>query len=315
MHNSAARKISTVFLILFVSGVSSVFAATIQPPPLGKLVDAGGYRVHLYCTGSGGPTVMVVGGGFSFDWGLIQPAIAQTTRICTYDPSGTAWSDPFPSTTSGSVPTCAERVGEIHNLLANAPVAGPWVLVGYSIGGLYARLYAATYPKDVGAMVLVDHAFLGSGDHAPATSTDTETRPPVLISQTPVAIGIEDDRNFNNLPRLNRQLHAWAMSANPARPTPQMAAECFDAVAKANAHRSPPLGHTPLVVVSTLNDSPKYDRLQRMLLSQSGNSIHMVANNSTHMVIVDQPEVVIEAIRQAVNAVAKQNRAVPARSR
>lgn len=200
MHNSAARKVSAVFLILLISGASSVFAATVQPPPLGKLVDA----------------------------------------ICTYDPSGTAWSDPFP-TTRGSVPTCAERVGEIHNLLAHAPEAGPWVLVGYSIGGLYARLYAATYPKEVGAMVLIDHAFLETGegakaaDRASAANTDPETTPPVLISQTPVAIGIEDDRNFNNLPRLNRQLHAWAMSANPALPTPQMAAECFDAVAKANA--------------------------------------------------------------------------------
>jgi pimeloyl-ACP methyl ester carboxylesterase len=288
-------RFSAVFLILLAAR-----AAAIEPPPTGRLVDADGYRVHLYCTGAGDPTVMVVGGGFSFDWGLIQPAIAQSTRICTYDPPGTAWSDPFPSKTPGRAQTCAERVGEIHNLLVNAPVAGPYVLVGYSIGGLYARLYAATYPKDVGAMVLVDHAFLEPG-HA-ATTTPAPDAPRV-IEQTPITIGIEDDRNFKNLPLVNQKLHAWAMSKSSVRPTPEMAAECFDAVSEATAHQARPLGNTPLFVISTLNDSPGYDELQRTLLSQSAKPIHMVAANSTHMVIVDEPEVVIEAIRQAVAAV------------
>jgi pimeloyl-ACP methyl ester carboxylesterase len=311
VQNSIAGTVSAILMTLLVAR-----AAGIQPQPTGRLVDAGSYRVHLFCTGSGSPTVMIAGGGFSFDWGLIQPAIAQTTRICTYDAAGTAWSDRFPTKTPGRAQTCAERVGEIHSLLVNAPEPGPYVLVGYSIGGLYARLYAATYPKDVGAMVLVDHAFLEPG-HAVATATapDSQTTLPTVISQTPVTIGIEDDRNFRNLPRVNQQLHAWAMSANPVRPTPQMAAECFDAVSAATAHQSRPLGNTPLIVVSTLNDSPKYDELQRTLLAQSAKSIHMVAANSTHMVIVDEPEVVIEAIRQAQQMITKQNRAAPVESR
>jgi len=65
-----------------------------SPAPLGTLVDVGGYSVHLYCTGAGSPAVVVAGGGFSFDWGLVQPKISTLTRICTYDLSGTAWSDP-----------------------------------------------------------------------------------------------------------------------------------------------------------------------------------------------------------------------------
>ena len=60
------------------------------PPPLGILVDVGGYRLHLYCLGEGSPTVMIVGGAFSFDWGLVQPEVAKFTRVCTFDPSGTA---------------------------------------------------------------------------------------------------------------------------------------------------------------------------------------------------------------------------------
>ncbi len=105
------------------------------------------------------------------------------------------------------------------------------------------------------------------------------------------------------------------MSANPVRPTPQMAAECFDAVSAATAHRPQTLGNTPLLVISTLNDSPKYDELQRTLLAQSAKPIHMIAANSTHMVIVDEPDVVIEAIRQAQQMITKQNRAIPAHSR
>src|ERR1700693_2359389 len=68
-----------------------------SPAPLGQLVDVGGYRVHLYCTGSGSPTVVIIGAGFSFDWGLVQPEVARTTQMCSYDHSGTAWSDDGPT--------------------------------------------------------------------------------------------------------------------------------------------------------------------------------------------------------------------------
>src|SRR5258708_11038720 len=81
------------------------------PLPLGKLVDVGGYRVHLYCAGTGSPTVMIVGAGFSFDWALVQPEVAKFTRVCTYDVSGTAWSD------AGPALTCAERIYEVHKVL------------------------------------------------------------------------------------------------------------------------------------------------------------------------------------------------------
>ena len=65
-------------------------AATDQnpPPPLGKLVDVRGYRIHLYCSGTGGPTVVVVAAGYSFDWGLVQPEVAKFTQVCSYDHSG-----------------------------------------------------------------------------------------------------------------------------------------------------------------------------------------------------------------------------------
>jgi pimeloyl-ACP methyl ester carboxylesterase len=122
------------------------------PLPLGKLVDVGGYRVHLYCSRAGSPTVVIVGGGFSFDWGLVQPEVAKFTQVCSYDHSGIGWSD------SGPKDSYSLRVSEVHAALKNAGIKGPYVLVGHSLGALVARLYAGRYPDEVVGMVFVDHA-------------------------------------------------------------------------------------------------------------------------------------------------------------
>lgn len=124
------------------------------PAPLGKLIDVGGYRVHLYCTGTGGPTVVIVGAGMSFNWGLVQPDVAKSTQVCSYDHSGVSWSDDGPSD------SCSLRVNEIHAALKNAGIKGPFVLVGHSLGGLVARPYAERYPAEVAGVVFVDHAFV-----------------------------------------------------------------------------------------------------------------------------------------------------------
>lgn len=129
---------------------------------------------------------MVVSGGFSFDWGLVQPKIAQLTRICTYDSAGSAWSDPLPPKTT---PSCTDRVDELHQLRNKAEIPGPDVLVGYSIGCLVARLYAARYPAEIAGMTIVDHAFIDAqpdltrAADSPAQMTAVDT-PPVLISKT-----------------------------------------------------------------------------------------------------------------------------------
>ena len=269
------------------------------PPPLGKLVDVGGYHVHLYCTGTGTPTVMIVGAGFSFDWGLVQPEVAKFTRVCTYDPSGTAWSDPGPEL------TCSNRVGEIHHLLKNARIDGPHVFVGLSIGALVARLYASQYRDDVAGMVIVDHAFLNPVDdsppHVPPPSKPGFT-PPILLSRTPIDATVEDISNFNNLPERYRMLHRWAAALNPVLPTVQTAEKCIAEVEAATQGRADTLGSLPLVVVSTANDSPNYPKLQARLLALSPNSKQLIATKSFHAVEIDQPDVVVSAIRQVIEA-------------
>ena len=122
-------------------------------PPPGQMVDVGGYKLHLYCLGEGSPTVILdaVGGGSSTQWALIQPEIAATVCVCAYDRAGFGWSEP------GLEPRDAhQQARELHTLLANSGIAGPYVLVGHSYGGRVARVYAAQYPDEVEGMVLVD---------------------------------------------------------------------------------------------------------------------------------------------------------------
>jgi len=275
-----------------------------SPPPPGQLVDAGGYLVHLYCTSEGSPTVMIAGVGFSFDWALVQNEVAKFTRVCTYDASGTAWSDAGPGA------TCPQRVAEIHSILKNANIDGPYVISGLSFGALVARYYAQQFPSDIAGMVIVDHAFLHPIDDPPAhkaLQTPGLDSPPVLIHQEPIVFSVEETSNFNNLPERSRQLHRWAMTLHPVLPTFEIAEQC-SAQVDAAEQRADPLGDRPLVVVSTANDSPNYPKLQTKLLRLSHNSPQLLASHSFHSVEIDQPEVVVLAIRHVVEAVRNHTR-------
>src|SRR3984893_14217840 len=133
-------------------------ATTTQPKPPGKLVDLGGHRLHVNCTGKGGPTVVVENGlgDFSFDWVLVQSRVSRFTRICTYDRAGYAWSDPGPQPR-----TFAQLNLELHDALAKLKEQGPFLLVGHSFGGPVVRNFALMYPHDVAGIVFVDAAHEG----------------------------------------------------------------------------------------------------------------------------------------------------------
>ena len=280
--------IKPVVLFLFVLGLADAQA----PPPIGSLIDVGGYRVHLYCTGEGSPTVMVAG-GFSVDWDLVQSQVAKFTRICTYDVSGTAWSDPGPAS------TCKERVTEIHKLLNNAGVKGPFVLVGFSVGGLVVRYYAGQYPNEVSGMVIVDHAFTPSAGGRPTAPSSTGDSPPVLIFQTPITFTAEETSDFKKLPERMRELHRWGAARKPVIDHAATADDCLVQLSKSAS----PGSMMPLVVISTGNQARGYKELQTELLSLSSRSQQMKAERSFHSVEIDQPEVVIEGIRRVVDQV------------
>jgi len=281
---------------------SGIRADQNPPVPLGKLVDVGGYRVHLYCTGRGSPTVVIVGGGFSFNWGLVQPEVAKFTQVCSYDHSGIGWSDPGPKD------SCSLRVSEVHNALKNAGIKGPYVLVGYSLGGLVARLYAGRHPDEVAGVVFVDHAMM-LGALMSRPPGDAKVPPPVPPPSS--FLGIESVPNFNKLSDQDRQLHLWAMSQTRNQmaliTNGEIMPQCFadaDAIMKERSH---PLGEKPLVDVSqdlgNFTGIPAYAKLQTELLSLSQNSKQIIAEKSGHFVIIDRPDVVIGAIWQVVQSV------------
>ncbi|MCX6024566.1 MAG: alpha/beta hydrolase, partial [Chloroflexi bacterium] len=134
-------------LLLLCAGYESVSEAAdarTYPPP-GQMVDVGGYRLHIHCIGAGGPTVVIDAGlgDWSASWGSwVQPDVAKTTRVCAYDRAGMGYSEPGPP------PRSAEHFAqELHTLLHQGGVPGPYVLVGHSLGGLTARVFAHQVAK------------------------------------------------------------------------------------------------------------------------------------------------------------------------
>jgi len=143
----------TVFLLLMsltAFGQQKDKKPTYSPP--GKLVDVGGYRLHLNCTGKNGATIVLISGAgdFSFDWGLVQSGVSRFARVCSYDRAGLAWSDPGPTPH-----TMGQDAYELHTLLKAARIKGPYVLVGHSVGGLIG-----------GILVTLAYAHWGRGQAA-----------------------------------------------------------------------------------------------------------------------------------------------------
>lgn len=154
-----ARLIAGIFVLATLGVVYQTLATRSDQqnyPAPGKLVDVGGYRLHIYCVGENkenNPTVILEqgAGGISAAWALVQQEIAKATRVCAYDRAGMGWSELSPK------PRDAVYIAtELHTLLHNAEIAGPYVLVGWSYGGLYVRMYAGKYPDEVVGMVLLD---------------------------------------------------------------------------------------------------------------------------------------------------------------
>jgi pimeloyl-ACP methyl ester carboxylesterase len=131
------RTMMTALILLL--GPHSAFAQPASPgPPPGRLVDIGGHKLHLYCTGAGAPTVVLEAGAsaFAIDWQLVQPEVARNNRVCAYDRLGHGWSD-------ANTGTDAHVIGNLHSLLQQAGERPPFVLVGASRGGLFVRMYQA----------------------------------------------------------------------------------------------------------------------------------------------------------------------------
>jgi pimeloyl-ACP methyl ester carboxylesterase len=145
-----------VLIVASVGGgyetVRGYLDARAYPMP-GQLVDVGGHRLHLHCTGTGSLTVVLEPGlgGASSDLGWVAPAVAADSRVCVYDRAGRGWSD-----AADGPQDAAGIAADLHTLLDRAGVPGPYVLAGHSFGGLYVQTFAANYPDQVAGLVLLD---------------------------------------------------------------------------------------------------------------------------------------------------------------
>ncbi len=166
--------LSPLFWTLILLAVSISFFLTLasrsrvrlkrQYPPIGQMIDIGGYHLHMQVEGEGSHTVIfdAGAGGIGLSWELVRPAVAKVTRVVAYDHAGLGWSEPSPYPRDA-----ATMALELHTMLSNADIKAPYILVGHSLGGVVARQFAAEYPNEVPGLVMVDSAHEQQMQHFP----------------------------------------------------------------------------------------------------------------------------------------------------
>ena len=280
--------------------IAEVADAKAYPPP-GQLVDIGGYRLHINCTGTGSPTVVIEAGlgDWSTTWGgYVQPEVAKTTRVCTYDRAGLGWSDAGPLP-----PDAAQYAKDLHTLLQNANIPGPYVLVGHSLGGLVVRIFVHEYASEVAGVVLVDSMNPRQITHAPK---DVQSQPfsfQALLARFGVA------RLLVKVPGIAPSVPASEAAYYPLYIRPQSLQTTDNEFAwlpasGAEAAAVKTFGDMPLIVLTAKgNDIPSWPEWQNELLQLSSNSEHLFAENSGHNVQVDEPDAAVAAIMKMVEMV------------
>ena len=265
-------------------------------PPPGRLVDIGGYRLHLWCTGDGAPAVILDTGlgGSSADWGFVQPAVARFTRVCSYDRAGMGYSDPGPS------PRTARRIAsELAELVARSGIGGPVVLVGASIAGFDGRVFASDHPERAAGLVLVDasheddaHEVPGMARLVPLFATLGALR---LFG---VSFGQRDESLASSVQPYARATRFRAAGYRAAADELTHVRESAEEVRRSRHKLTIPI----LVVTGARGADENWRALQQDQASLSERGCLIVAPQSGHVVQTDQPEIVVEAIRTVVEA-------------
>ncbi len=302
----------------------------------GQLVDVGGFRLNLYCMGSGSPTVVFDSGwgDWAPAWSKVQPQIAKWTRACSYDRAGTGFSDP------GPMPRTSVRIAkELRTALHHAGIAGPYILVGSSFGGDNMRTFADLYMGEVAGLVL--------DDADPDDLEPREMREEAHRAHAGIPSGLRDCRNaiaehkplpapnprqpqqtcaqrffFRGLPEaewspeLNAKLLEIAQTkvAMYDAYSSEMEQTAADETYLQQRRRS--FGSRPIRVLTSGNhgvghlgmkpaDTPehvKYEHettlAQARWLGLSSNAKQIFARNSSEYIQFDEPETVIDAIRE-----------------
>jgi pimeloyl-ACP methyl ester carboxylesterase len=261
-------------------------------PPPGQMIDVGGYQMHLYCTGAnvdGSPTVLLEQGlgGISSGWALVQPEIAKVTRVCSYDRAGMGWSDSSPE------PRDAQHIAqELHTLLQSANILGPYVLVGWSAGGLYAREYAGQYGDEVIGLVLIDSMHTDQSTSTPEGQAQFRSYSRMYYVAPALArLGVMRVMGLlqpaSGLPTPYGE--ALKASFAATKDWDAQSAEFLALLATATqVSESESLDNTPLLVLTATEHGtpPKQEQLwqgwQTELASLSPNSVHQIVEGADH---------------------------------
>jgi len=293
------------FLIWFASAlvtcVLSVAQTASAPMPPGKMVDIGGRKFHLNCAGSGSPTVILEAGlgDTSLVWTLVQPKLATTTRVCSYDRSGTAWSHD-----AGPQHGLSHAADDLNQLLKTSGERPPYLLVGHSWGGWLVTVYARSHLENVAGIVLVDSSV---GFDPPVIEKMPESHGggpptgPMIMKKS------SDDKDdpFKRLPASSYQSYLWAESLqrfddvdDPEEP--------LATVQRATSGQFP-LDSKPLILVTAQKadgaidqDTEKGKTIRTEILNLSRTSTLMRAD-SGHHVQLEKPDVVVAAVQQVID--------------
>ena len=261
-------------------------AESAYPPP-GEMVEVGGHELHIDCAGRGSPVVVLeaASGATSVQWVRVRQQVSETTRVCAYDRAGMGWSE------AGPEPRDAERVAaELHDLLSEAGIEGPYVLAGHSYGGLYARAYADRYPGEVAGAALVESSHPDQFERLPgARESYEQTRRLFAVAPWLARIGVVRLFGLSPAPpELPERQRAQIAALGPsARQVAATAAE-FRATPESTdqARGLGSLGGKPLAVVSAGTQPRDWLELQDELAALSTNSSHRVVEGADHVSVL-----------------------------
>ena len=297
--------VGEILVVIIVGAIGYVYEqrarardAKLYNPP-GRLIDLGGYRLHLNCAGEGGPTVVLDYGleGSYLDWYKVQPAIARFTRVCSYDRAGYGWSDSSPRPRVPSV-----MADELDTLLRDAGEKPPYILVGHSYGSAVAQTFAARFLNTTAGLVLVDGVHLRESPVFPLSH-----RIWLKFVQWTMPVGLPRWRHWcgGGPPEFQPMAEAANCRSRAYAAYYREWSQLSSAAADMRGFAS--LGSVPLIVITrdpTLGhdseEETRHTQQQRDSLKMSSNARLIIAEGSGHDIPLVRPDVIIDAVRSLV---------------
>ncbi len=294
-------------LLLLCLAMPAVGVTDLDLSPPGKLVDLGTHHMHIYCTGEGSPTVILESGlgGFSLEWWQVQQQLAAQIRVCSYDRAGYGWSQSAPGERTSS-----RLAKELNQLLLRSGESPPYLIAAHSFGAYNAFHFADMYPQQVAGLVLLDPSHPQQAQRIPDVSIESRRKLP-RVRRRLVSL-LRDPGVLHGYPEPVRQVFVMLLHSRKSIRTQQREFLGFPRSASETARVYLQLPQQlPLVVLSRgrrvwdltpLGNARErvWMEMQAELAHLTQNSHHIIAGRSGHMVHLDQPRLVVGAVRWVI---------------